>query len=158
MPTTAGERVKAAVRKQRTTLAAVAREAQVPAPWLRSFATDHVHRGDPARIKRVAEALGLDYRELLALTDQLGAVETLEASHAPASAAGLPELLQALERQSRAIEEQTAAINALVERFADPSETAEVVGRVVLALLQANGALAASPARSASPALPAGPE
>lgn len=115
MPTTAGERVKAAVRKQRTTLAAVAREAQVPAPWLRSFATDHVHRGDPARIKRVADALGLDYRELLALTDQLGAVEVLEHRVSDVSVPygsddRLDRLLRAVEVQQGTIETMAGAI------------------------------------------------
>lgn len=138
--------------------AELARQSGVGRSHIASIETNRTKKPRAAWLRSIAQVLGLDYRELLALTDQLGAVETLEASHAPATAAGLPELLQALERQSRAIEEQTAAISALVERFADPSETAEVVGRVVLALLQANGALAASPARSASPALPAGPE
>lgn len=59
--------------------AELSRRARVPAPWLRSLLTDKVHKGDPARIKRVSDELGLDYREMLALTDQLGEFERVEA-------------------------------------------------------------------------------
>lgn len=52
-----------------------------------------------------------------------------------------------------ALDRQTAAINALVERFADPAETAAVVAQTVLAMLRANGVLGESPGRSESAAL-----
>lgn len=124
MPTTAGERIRTAVRRQRTTLAAVARDAQVPAPWLRSFATDHVHKGDPQRIRRVAETLGLDYRELLALTDQLGAVEDLERPTASAPSDDVAALVQTvgrlveqLEAERREWREERAEWRRILDRL-----------------------------------------
>ena len=125
MTTTAGERIRTAVRRQRTSLAEVARKADVPAPWLRSFATDHVHKGDPHRIRRVAETLGLDYRELLALTDQLGAVEELER---PTASAGPSEdvaalvqtvgrLVEQLEAERREWREERAEWRRILDRL-----------------------------------------
>ena len=124
------------------TWASVAKEAGVPAGWLRSFGRGHIHAGDPLRIKAVCDVLGLDYRELLALTDQLGEVETVTAVPV-AAPPDVSALVAALDRQ-------TAAINALVERLGDPSETAAVVAQTVMAMLRASGVLASSPERSES--------
>lgn len=128
VPTTAGERIRTAVRRQRTSLAAVAREAQVPAPWLRSFATDHVHKGDPQRIRRVAETLGLDYRELLALTDQLGAVEELERVTVASADDRIEQLLRTVELQQGTIETLAGAID---QQRRDIGDLLELVRRLL---------------------------
>ena len=101
--TTAADRIQQAARKRRVSWAELARETGIPAQWVRSFATGHITKGDPVRIRVLAEALGIDPRELLALTDQLGAVEAITAP----SPSDQSELVAA-------IRDQTAAITALV--------------------------------------------
>lgn len=101
---TLANRLQKAADKRRLSWAEVARRANVPPGYVRSVGTGHIDKPDPVRLARIAEVLGLDSRELLALTDQLGAVEVIAE----------PTTTTGLDRLAAAIEAQTAAINALV--------------------------------------------
>jgi transcriptional regulator with XRE-family HTH domain len=113
--TTAADKIQRAANRQRKSWASLSRETGIPAPWIRSFATGHVHKGDPQRIKALADALGLDYRELLALTDQLGAVETVERPAAAPASVDIAALIAVQERVALALEAQATAMTRLVE-------------------------------------------
>lgn len=107
---TVGDRIQTAVAKRkardrRFNMRRLADEAGVGYSWLRSVATDNIKQPDARDLQKVAGALGLDYRELLALSDQLGEIEALPVA-APSSATDIARL-------AAAIEAQTAAINAL---------------------------------------------
>lgn len=125
MPTTAAEKIQRAAHRQRKSWAALARETGIPAPWIRSFATGHVHKGDPERIRRLSDALALDYREMLALTDQLGAVEAMEQAPVVASAssdvaalvATVGRLVDQLEQERREWREERREWRALLDRL-----------------------------------------
>lgn len=138
--TTAAERVEAARVRRRMTKADLARRAGVPANWVRSFCTGKIGKADPERLRRMAGVLGIDHRELLALTDQLGAAEEVEAR--AASAAGLSDLVRVLERQAAAIEAQTAAVGELVSVLRQDRDAISPEGfQLFLAQLRSEGLL-----------------
>lgn len=82
--------------------------AKVTPSWVRSVETGRTAQPAPDKLARVAKAVGLDIRELLALTDQLGAAETV-----PEPTAGGSDIAAL----ATAIEHQAAAINALATRL-----------------------------------------
>ena len=95
--------------------------------------------------------LGLDYRELLALTDQLGALEGLERQ------AAQPSDLAALVAELR---EQNALLRQLVAQQPTPMLVRDLIGEVVAAQMRPlHDALADLRATESTPAsvIPAAP-
>lgn len=81
--------------------------------WVRGTATNHIAKADPVRLKAVAEVLGLDYRELLALTDQLGEVEQVERATQVAPSPDVSALVARLDRQAEVIDRLAGAVELL---------------------------------------------
>lgn len=108
------QRVEQALRKARMSKAQVARDADVPAGWFRAFAKGHINKGDTERIRRVSEVLGLNYREMLALTNQLDKVEAASAARegvsSPVPTADLAALVSSNEAVVKAVASQTEAL------------------------------------------------
>lgn len=127
--TTAGSRIATASRKARLNYRQVADGAGVEYSWLRSVATDKIKKPDARELRKVATFLGLDYREMLALTDQLGEAEPVTASAAPddllavvrQQTAHIDALTGAIERQSQDIAALLALIDRLMPRPSTPA-------------------------------------
>jgi transcriptional regulator with XRE-family HTH domain len=111
VPKTAGDRIAEAARKRRWSLAEVSRRSGVPANWVRSLASNHIHKADPRRLRALADVLDLDYRELLALTDQLGEVEAV--TRLPERPSDVTLLLEAIRAQTEATRLLTASVAQL---------------------------------------------
>lgn len=122
MPKSAGERIAEAVSKRKDlSYARLGRETGVPAGWIRSFATNQIHKGDAQRLKALADYLALDYRELLALTDQLSEVEALTGAEV-APPADMAALLARLDEQARVIDRLADAVAKLAASQATLAE------------------------------------
>ncbi len=106
------------------TWAHLARVADVPESWLRSVASDKIRRPDAVELRRVAEATGLDYRELLDATGQTELVGLTSALD--------PVLRDLMEDQTRAIRESALA----------QTELARALGELASALLSEQHELA----------------
>lgn len=137
MTTTVGKRIAAGRAKAKLTGKALGTQARVSPPWIRAVENGGIRRPAPDKLKRVADVLGLDHRELLALTDQLGA--TIEPPD------------EAPDDVAAAIHEQTEMLRQLLaERpTVDRAALAEVVGAVLEPLFQDTRALHAENERLA---------
>lgn len=62
-------------RKARLTQAALAKRVGTSREWVAAVELGNIRQPPPDKLARLSAELGLDYRELLAITDQLGAVE-----------------------------------------------------------------------------------
>lgn len=120
--TAAGKKIAAARVRAKLTGKELADKAGVTAAWVRSVETGGIARPAPDKLRRVADVVGLDIRELLALTDQLGAAAVMDATspaHQSDVAAAIREQTAALTRLAEATEAQTRALlDALADRDA----------------------------------------
>lgn len=103
--TGAGKKISAARVRAKLTSRQLAEKAGVSHSWMRSVETGKIAKPDAAALVRVAGIIGLDGRELLALTDQLGAAEFV-------TPPGDTDLAAAVREMAAAIREQTIAIRA----------------------------------------------
>lgn len=108
--TTAGVRVRRARIRAKLTQTALAARASVGRSWLVSVETDRIKTPDANKLRRVAAELGLDYRELLSLTNQLGEVFT----PAPTTGADAAAITAAITAQTTAIEKQTEVLERVL--------------------------------------------
>ena len=107
------KKVHAAIARSGLSQTAIAKEAGLTRAWVGSVATGQIRKAAPDKLGRLAAVLGLDHRELLALSDQLG-VPVLAPPEAPDIAALARALTEASERQEAAIDRQTAVLERLV--------------------------------------------
>jgi len=100
------KRIHAAIVRSRLSQAEVARRAGVRRSYVAALATDGIRKPDPVKMGRVADVLGLDIRELLAITDQLGSAEAVP------STADHAAVVAAIDRLAVVVQAQTAALLA----------------------------------------------
>lgn len=110
--TGAGKKIAAARVRAKLTGKQLAERAGVTPSWIRSVETGRTAQPAPDKLARVAAELGLDVRELLALTDQLGAA-ALVTSARPAEAGDQSEVAAAIRDQTAALAAQTQALDRL---------------------------------------------
>lgn len=145
-----GDLVAAGRAKARLTQKALAQKAGVSHPWIRALETDRMRKPNAAWLRRVATELGLDYRELLALTDQLGALEPESTEPGGGD----------LSAVVAAISSQTEVLRRIADHLeAQPSPAQENLRTIValavegtLQVLVERGLLAAPPERDGAPA------
>jgi transcriptional regulator with XRE-family HTH domain len=102
-----GDKLKKARLRAGYSQAVLSRRIGAPSrSWLASVETGRTGKPDAALLAKLADELGLDYRELLAMTNQLGA-----ATEPPAERADLGSLIVA---QTRALEAQTELLREIL--------------------------------------------
>lgn len=110
MTTPYSKRIHAGIVRSKLTQAEVGRRAGVKRSYVAALATGGMAKPDPVKMSKVAEVIGVDARELLALTDQLGAVQAAPPEH-PAS----DDVVAAIDRLTAAVEAQTAMLAMQIE-------------------------------------------
>lgn len=68
-----GREIVRAMTKAKMTSPELARRAGVGESWVKQVRTGRIQKPDPERLRRIADELGLDPLQLLAMSDQLGA-------------------------------------------------------------------------------------
>lgn len=163
--TTVGKRIAAARARAKLTGKELGAQARVSASWVRSVETGRTLKPAPDKMGRVAEVLGLDHRELLAMTDQLGApVVVPEANGGVAAAinAQTEMLRQLLSDRPSGGADALAAVAASVASLVQGIEEMRTENRRIVEQLRAlEQRLAGTPEPTAEPttqprALPAG--
>lgn len=81
---TVGQMVTRGLARAKVSQSALAERTGLTRSWVGSLATDRMAKPNTTKMRRVADELGLDYREMLAVTNQLGAL----ADAAPAGDGG----------------------------------------------------------------------
>lgn len=157
--TGAGKKIAAARVRAKLTGKELAERAAVTPSWIRSVETGRTAQPAPDKLARVARELGLDLRELLALTDQLGAAAMVTTPAQPAAAD--PSLITALNRQSAAIEDLVTTLRlAFGALDARTQERAEAIVEMLVDIRRAvvpsntgngDGSLDAREPRTAGP-------
>lgn len=113
MTTRLAKRLQQAVARSKLNYREIADAAGVPYGWVRQVAAGGIGRPGAERLKRLAAVLPIEADELLALSDQLGASAEV-GDRRPETG----DLVDALNRQSTAIENQTATMERLLNSFA----------------------------------------
>lgn len=93
--------------------------------WIAAVERGNVHQPSPPRLRLVADEIGLDYRELLALSDQLGAVEPQKVSEGVDLASAITRQNALLEKLIGLLERPNVAADLLVRAVAEASADAK---------------------------------
>lgn len=105
-----GDRVARARTKARLTQDKLGKAVGKSRAWVAAVEAGNIRRPDPHMLAALSRELGLDYRELLAVTDQLGALESPTAPTPDADlASAVRELVEEV-RLSRQAQERTAEV------------------------------------------------
>lgn len=150
--TTIGKRVAGARRKARLTQSEMARRAGLTRSWVVSVETDRIAQPQPDKLRRLTAEIGLDYREMLAITNQLGEVPATPSVDVDAlRGEAIAALIEASKAQTEAVKEQTNVLRGMLELMRDQQERSispETLG-VFLEMMHSEGVLA-TPDRPAS--------
>lgn len=103
-----GATIKRAMAKAGMSQSELAAESGVSRSWIASVNSGKTDKPGPDKLARVAKALGLELRPLLAMTDQLGAVQVTEA---PASS----DVAAAIDRQTEILSELVNELRSMRE-------------------------------------------
>lgn len=108
-------RVKAGRRKARLTQEVLAQRVGMTRQWVAAVETDRIAQPRPAQLRSLAEELGLDYSELLAMTNQLGEVS----NPAPTTGSDAQTITESVRAETAAVQALTQAVqrqNELIEK------------------------------------------
>jgi transcriptional regulator with XRE-family HTH domain len=105
---TLGDRIARGRTKARLSQSELAKAVGVTRSWIGAVETDRISRPRPASLRLLADQLGLDYNELLAITDQLGEVAKPAAKDVDALRG------EALAAMTEAIREQTSVFREML--------------------------------------------
>lgn len=124
---TFGDRVARARTKAKLTQGQLAERIGVSRSWVGQVETNRQRSARPSTLRLLSNELGLDYKELLALTNQLGEVEP-QPTPIPADRAVI-EAIQALtaatQAHAAASSEQAEALRAILVEMRQGREAAQ---------------------------------